>query len=114
MQDLGAGADGGLVGGVDLGGRVDAEGDVVQARRVELEGLAGLGARRRAQADRATALAREAQVVDRLAALALEDGRLGEAEHGPVEGDRALDVAADDVHVRQALEHGPRSLMSEE
>ena len=67
VQYLGAGGDGSGVSEVDVGRRLDRERDVVQAGRVQLERLL---LERLPQAERARARGREAQVVDRLAALA--------------------------------------------
>ena len=67
MEHLGARRDRRRVRRIDVGARLHREGDVVQARRVELELLL---LERLAQAERARPGAREAQVVDLLAALA--------------------------------------------
>src|SRR6185312_10429252 len=97
-----------LVHPVDVPTVGHREGQVMEAGRVELERLLRLGSRRLPQAERAAAVAGEAHVVDRLTALALEGHRRREAElaqHREVEGDRAVDVAADQIHVREPVEH---------
>ena len=66
MQDLGAGPHGRSVNGVDVGGRVDRERQVVEPRRVQLELLL---LERLPQAERPGAGSRKAEVVDLLAAL---------------------------------------------
>jgi hypothetical protein len=91
--------------GVDVRRRLDRERDVVQPGRVQLEALPVL---RLAQPERAGAGTRKAQVVDRLAALPLDEERRLEPErpeHRRVERERALEVAADEVDVAEAQEH---------
>ena len=77
----------------------------MEARRVQLELLVAL---RLAQPDRARAGCGEAEVVDLLPALAAEEHRRLEAEwleHGCVELERALEVAADEVDMAEPDEH---------
>src|SRR5881397_1437722 len=72
---------------------------MVQAGRVQLELLL---LERLTQPKRARARLREAQVVDRLAALAVEERRLLEPErpeHRGVEGERALQLPANEIDV---------------
>ena len=90
---------------VDVRPRLDRERDVVQAGRVELELLL---LERLAQPERARPGAREAQVVDLLAALAGEEHRLLQPErpeHGAVERERPREVATDEIDVAEADEH---------
>ena len=105
MENLRPGLDGRSVRGVDVLLRVDHEGEMVQAWGIQLERLLVL---RLAQPDRAGADGREPQVVDLLAALALDEERRLEperSEHRRVERERALEIAADEVDVTQADEH---------
>src|SRR4051812_10443208 len=74
----------------------------MQPGRVELEGLL-LGGLPEPQ--RAGPVGGKAQVVNQLAALALEERRLAQAEHLTVERDRALDVATDQVDVSETDDH---------
>src|SRR5581483_9742108 len=97
-----------LVRAVDVRLRLDAEGDVVQARRVELERLLRLGPRGLPQSERAGTVLREAQVVDLLAALARRTPRLAQPErpeHGRVEGERPPEVAADEIEMPEPDQH---------
>jgi hypothetical protein len=105
VEDLGAGVDGGRVGGVDVITRLDRQCEVVEARRVQLERLR---LECLPQSDRARARAWKAQVVDVLSALALDEERLLEpewAEHRPVERERPLEVATHEVDMSDADEH---------
>ena len=107
VQHLGTGGNRSGVRSIDVGPRFDRERDVMQARRVELELLL---LEPLTEADRALAGGREAQVVDLLAALALDEERLVDAEWAEdcgVEGERALEVAADEIDVAEADEHPP-------
>ena len=73
----------------------------MEAGRVQLELLR---LQRLAQPDRA----REPEVVDLLAALALDEERRLQPElpeHGRVERERALQIATDEVDVTEAGEH---------
>src|SRR5436309_1742120 len=82
----------------------------MQARRVELERLLVLGL---AQPERARRGARKPKVVDRLAALALEEhGRLEpeRAEDRGVERERAPEIATHEIDMTQADEHQQRVL----
>ena len=107
VEDLRSGGDRRGMRPVDVLAALDREREMVQARRVELELLL---LERLPQTERARARGREAQVVDLLAALALDEERRLQperAEHGGVERERALEVAADEVDVPEADEHGP-------
>ena len=85
----------------------------MQPRRVQREVLLH---RRRAQPDRPAARLGEAEVVDRLALLAVERHRRRlqpqRPEDGEVEGDRPPDVAAREVDVRETREHQATSTMT--
>ena len=109
VEDLRAGLDRGRVNARrPPAGVSDDEGQMVEPGCVELERLR---LERLAQADRAGARPREAQVVDLLAALAVEERRLGEAEraeHRAIERERAREVAADEIDVTEADEHQRR------
>src|SRR5207237_4989168 len=105
VEDIGPCRDGGRVRGVDVRCRLDRQREVMEARRVQLELLVSLGL---AQPDRARAGGGEPEVVDLLPALAAEEHRRLEAEwleHGCVELDRALEVAADEVDMAEPDEH---------
>src|SRR5262245_24871178 len=97
---------------VDLVRRLDDERAVVETGCVQ---RVVLRVERLPQAERARPGPRKAEVVDRLAALALEPDRLCEAEraeHPEVERDRTLDVAAHEVEVPEPDEHQPPLLRS--
>src|SRR5207248_3011372 len=90
---------------VDVGVRLDREREVVQAGGVQLELLR---LERLPQSERAGPGRREAEVVDLLAALALDEERLGQTErpeHRRVERERALEIAADEIEMAKADEH---------
>ena len=90
---------------VDIGRRLDGQREVMQPRRVELELLR---LERLPQAKRSRPRTREAQVVDPLTALTVEEGRFRKAERpkdGGIERERALEVAADEIDVTDADEH---------
>jgi hypothetical protein len=105
VEDLGTSRDGGRVGSVDVLAGLDREGKVVQSGRVEEEGLLF---ERLPQPQRARPGSGEAQVVDLLAALALDEERLGQAEQSEdvgVEVEGAIEIAADEVDVTEPDEH---------
>src|SRR5690242_18159469 len=112
MEDLGAGAHCRRVRGVDVVVSLDREREVMQPRRIQLERLL---LERLAQAEGPGAHSREAEVVDLLAALAFDEVRRLEPERtedGCVEGERALQVAADEVDVAEADDHSSASASS--
>lgn len=104
MKDLSAGRHGVLVHEIDLGVRLDGEPNVMEAGRVELELLL---LERLPQSERAGACAREAEIVDLLAAFAGNEMRRLEpewAEHRRIKAKRPLEVAADEIDVPDADE----------
>src|SRR6185295_1650455 len=105
VQDLGTRSGRAVVDAVDFVSRLDGERDVVEAGRIEVELLID---ERLAEAERARTGPREAQVLDLFAALARHEERRLEAErseHGGVERDRRVEVAAHEVEMAEADEH---------
>ena len=99
MEDLGAGLLRRRVRGVDVGTRFDGEREVMQPGRVEGELLL---LERLPQAERAGADSWKAEVVDRLATLALDEERLLQSErteNRAVERERARKVATSQIDV---------------
>jgi hypothetical protein len=106
VQDLASRLEDALVDAVDVLVRLDRERDVVQAGRIELELLL---LERLPQTERSRARRREPQVVDLLAALALDEERLAQPERTEdvrVERERPLEVSADEVDVPPAGDNG--------
>jgi len=106
MEDLGAGGDSRGMCGVDICVRVDRERQVMEPGRVQLELLV---VERLPETERSRPGRREPEIVDLLAALPRDEVRLLQAEAAEdrgVEGQRPLEVAADEVDVTDADEHG--------
>ena len=90
---------------VDFLVRLDCERQVVQAWRIEEELLL---LERLPQADRSRPGSREAEIVDRLATLSLDDERRFEtqrAEDRRVERERALDFSTYEIDVTEPDQH---------
>jgi hypothetical protein len=105
VEDHGAGGDRRCVGGVDVCVRLDREREVMETGCIQLELLV---VQRLPEAERSRPGRREAEVVDLLAALPVDEMWLLEtktAEDRGVERQRPLQVPADDVDVADAGEH---------